>query len=331
MIVRHRFLTGILATTILLSSGGAGAQTARTSSAPSEQESSAAELTAASCNVALRDRLTQQQRVLRQIWFGRKNARNLPVNATRYDTQGTPWIKVSRDTWRSAAEETVRSDAGIDEETEWEGMNEPLDGVYHERSRGARNDKDADVMVSSSAPLRTSSAEPRIGIFEQKQMLTSELIPQLTQSFRAFQCRLAMVCEGMRQSFALAEPEEDGYLRIATSGCEELLMEPLQECRFGNADPAAQADHRDLIAGVDETIIHTECEPLAEQLIDREAAFLRIAVAYDAAQRSALQLSGVMDGLLQGLRGDILAPIREILPLLSQLSRIPCFAAQCNE
>ena len=60
-------------------------------------------------------------------------------------------------------------------------------------------------------------------------------------------------------------------------------------------------------------------------------SFLRIAVSYDAGERSLEQLAGNVDFFLRGLRGEFLAPLEQTLPLLSALSRLPCFPGQCNE
>lgn len=216
-------------------------------------------------------------------------------------------MKMEPDVWRTPAKmnyPAARSDDQMDNETEWEGMNE-------KNPSGNRTE--------------------RIGIFEQERRLTSELIPELTQSFRAFQCRAAMVCETVFRSFLLEEPDERGLLGVATPGCEEMVAEPIAECRFGNADRHEADKFSNDADGFAETVVRTECEPLVKQLADREAAFLRVAVSYDAAVRSLLQSSGSFDEFLRALREDVLAPLEQTTPLLSKLSRIPCFSSQCNE
>ena len=192
----------------------------------------------------------------------------------------------------------------MDAEREWEGMNE----------------------------LQPSSdRSERMGLFAQPGMLTSALLPDVTLAFRAYQCRLAMVCDGVQASFTREKADTGGRLRVHPVGCEEFVIQPLDECRFAEADPRESEAAMNLVSGFGATVLETECEPLAEQMADREAAFIRIATAYDAAQRSLLQYAGNFDGFLRGLRGDFLAPLQETIPLLSAFSRIPCFTAQCNE
>lgn len=265
-------------------------------------------ITAANCRVQIYDRLSQQQRIERQMLFGRERAEDMMLNSVRHDVDGNAWMKMSADVWRTASENrknTSWNDAQIDAQTEWEGMNE------WEPASERRN---------------------RIGAFAVKGVVTSEIIHEyLLQTYRGYQCRLAMVCEGVRASFLRQEAEGDGRLRIVTPGCQPLAVAPLDQCRFGNVDAKESADFRNIATGTDLTDIETECGDLAHQLAEKEATFLRIAVAYDAAYRSLLQFAGNFDRFLEGLRGDFLAPIEQALPLLSAFSRIPCFAAQCNE
>ena len=263
--------------------------------------------TAPGCNTAFRTQLGMQESVLRQIWFGRKNAEEEQFNAVRDDEAGNLWIKTGTNDWRTSAkgfESVTWTNEQMNMQTLWEGMNETDPESY-----------------------RTE----RLGIFEQKGMLTSEFIPALTQSFRAFQCRTEMVCEAVEQSFLRRKTDAGGFLHITTPGCDEFIIKPFTECRFGNADPKESVELRNTLAGFANTVVYTECRPLAAQLTDRNASFLRIAVAYDAAMRTILQFTGGFDAFLQGLRNDVLAPLEQTMSLLSQLSRIPCFSAQCNE
>ncbi len=264
-------------------------------------------LSATACNMEIRDRLAQQQRLLRQVLFGVTEASTMPVNSTRYSKDGTPWLKVKRGTWRTAAaafESTTWSDAQVNRETEWPGMNE---------------------MDSGAKPATLT------GIFGQKQVFTSSLIPELAQSLRAFHCRLAMVCQGVRDTFGHETADASGLLTVTTAGCDDLVMEPLDQCRFGNAIEDDGVTGENLIGGIDASVVETECHTLAEQLAAREKAFMDIAIAYDAAQRTVMQLGGSMDLFLQGLRGDFLAPVEQTLPLLSALSRFSCVTPFCNK
>lgn len=264
-------------------------------------------LSATACNLEIRDRLAQQQRLLRQALFGMTAAAWMPVNSTRYTKDGTPWLKVKTNTWRTADEDfdtVTRTDTQIDRESEWPGMNEKK---------------------STAKPLTLT------GIFERRQALTSSLIPELAQSLRAFHCRLAMVCKGVWDTFEYADIDAAGLLTVSTAGCEDLVMTPLAECRFGNGIVNDGVTGKNLVGGIDASVVETGCHTLAEQLAAREKAFMDIAVAYDAAQRTVLQLRGSMDLFLQGLRGDFLAPVEQTLPLLSALSRFSCVTPFCNK
>ncbi len=126
---------------------------------------------ATACMAQIGGRVLQQQRVFRQILFGRRPAALELTGATRFDTTGTPWIKIGAGRWVTALSDRSRSDGQVDANTEWEGMNDPgADTVY-----------------------RTD----RSGIFETKGALTSDLIPSALEAYRAFRCRLAMVCGGL--------------------------------------------------------------------------------------------------------------------------------------
>ncbi len=267
---------------------------------------SSSALTAAGCMEAIDRRLSQQQELLRQVWFGWRKAADERLNSTRRDEKGVLWIKTGTDRWVSpAAAGAELRNADIDATTQFPGMNEIT---------------------------TTENRSSRTGIFAQKGMITSELIPGLLQSMRAFECRLAMVCESAALTFRRSEPGADGRLRVTTPGCDELATPPIAECRFGNADEQESLALQNIAAGFSEGIVHTHCDAdYLRQLVDREASFLRIAVSYDAAERSLLQLGGNVDFFLRGLRGEFLAPLEQTLPLLSALSRLPCFPGQCNE
>ena len=276
------------------------------------QEPPVKAITAQGCREQTYGRLSQQHRIERQILFGRERSEDMTLNSVRYDEDGNPWMKMKPDEWRSGAKDLQSqtwTDARMDAETESEGINEIDQGERPSTGAGGRT-----------------------GAFAITGVTTSELVHEyVIPVFRGYACRLEMVCQGVRASFLRQQTENGGLLSIETPGCQEMVMEPMDECRFSNVDPAESANQRNIAAGADITAIETECGNLAQQLIEKEAAFLRVAVAYDAAHRSLLQFAGGFDRFLDGLRGDFLAPVEQVLPLLSAFSRIPCFAAQCNE
>src|SRR5438105_5054856 len=89
---------------------------------------SSAATPADACTTEINDRLAQEQRIYRKILFGRRHAAEEPLGTTRYDTDAHPWIKMQANQWVSQATSlagTVLTDSQLDQETEWEGMDDP--------------------------------------------------------------------------------------------------------------------------------------------------------------------------------------------------------------
>jgi hypothetical protein len=260
------------------------------------------------CAAQINDRLAQQERLFMQNLFGRKRSADMPLNSTLYDEDGSPWIKTETNRWVRAdgiAQGGTRTNADMDAKREWDGQN---------------NSENDPMPILSE---RRSSLE---GIFERKQSLTSQLIPDLLQSVRALQCRTALVCEAAQQSFQRGANAQDA-LTIETPGCLSMKMPTLDGCAFGNNEKVDVK--KNLVIGYDTTVI-TQCPSLATDVMERNAALLKIAVSYDAAYRTLLQFSGSLDQFLWSMRGSVLMPIEQTIPLLENLSRLPCFTAQCN-
>ncbi|MDB4978254.1 MAG: hypothetical protein JWM56_440 [Candidatus Peribacteria bacterium] len=163
----------------------------------------------------------------------------------------------------------------------------------------------------------------RRGIFETRGVTTSELIPSLTQDARAFDCALAAVCVNAGLSAAQIQEltQKDGRIKIETRGCLPVMTQPLSACSALNTT----GDR----ASID--IANTYCQPMVDSIVQHENDVLKMTVSYDAAYRSLLQFAGSFDGFLGQFKGDLLTPIEQTASLVSQLSRIPCFLAECNE
>ncbi len=268
------------------------------------------------CMNQVHQRMEQQWRIYRQSLFGRKKAEKEVTGNARFDLEGNAWIKVNTNQWRSMADgfkDTTWSDTQVDVQTEWEGMNE-------------------------ASPKPELQAERR-GIFEAKQVLTSQyIVPASTQAYRAFQCRLQMICNGIKATNGAKVSKTDkNPITVPTDGCEDLKMVPLSACIFPNMQPGDDRATMSLtdpaetdIDSLSNQIIDTECLPLKQDLLLREMDVLRLSVAYDAAYRSLLQFSGSFDIFVYQFKGDFLRPLDNAMPLLEQLTRIPCFLAQCN-
>lgn len=270
------------------------------------------------CQEEFEERLAQQERIFNHLLFGRHAAADEPINSVIYDEDAQPWLKTGENTWvkplsKDEQPETL-TDADIDETREWDGQNETF-----QEGEDANPGDFAD-------PARRADYE---GLTERQGVITSQLIPDMLQGMRALHCRASAVCEAVTQSFLRMETDESGNLRITMPGCRTLVMKPIEGCAFDNV-LKTEAERRRLLTGFNQSIVFTQCRPLAEQMLDRNASLLRVTVSYDAAYRSLLQFSGSLDQFLWGFRGSILAPIEQTLPLLENLTRLPCFPAQCN-
>lgn len=249
------------------------------------------------CINAINGKLSREQRIYRTVLFGLTPAEKASNGETRYDEEGNPWIKMDKDTWRTQA-------AGY-KNTTW-------------------SDAQMDIMVERD----TLSPSPiRRGIFETKKVLTSELIPSLTQSMRALKCRVETVCEN-----ALAVIPKSGLapgtkITVQPRGCIPFEVEPIYACQMG----AEQDKDGDYAHKASEAIARTYCKKIAAQLLEREADVLRLAVSYDASYRSLLQFSGHFEFFIEEFRASLLLPVRQAVSLLGRLQRIPCFLAQCDE
>ncbi|MBI3332046.1 hypothetical protein HYZ99_03750 [Candidatus Peregrinibacteria bacterium] len=229
------------------------------------------------CVVSVNRELAQEQRIYRTILFGHTKAKEAPLGETRYDTSGNAWIKLD-----------------VNGTVEWRSPVDTKDG---------RKDATMDQI---------DEAAPRRGIFATKQVLTSELVPPLTQSFRALRCRVAAVCE--------AAASRAGVTRVRTPGCNELPVDPMPACQFNETVDRGQ-----------EALMRGYCRQVASRLLDQESELLKLAVSYDAAYRSLLHFARNFDLFLTEFRVSLLTPIRQAVGLLGQLHRIPCFSAQCDQ
>ncbi|MBI3618716.1 hypothetical protein HY213_01635 [Candidatus Peregrinibacteria bacterium] len=244
------------------------------------------------CRVQLQARLGKEQRLERRMLFGLQPAKDALEGAVRTDEAGGTWIKTANDQW--AANGRTITDAVMDTIVE------------------------RDPLSMSASPLRR-------GIFETKGVLTSELVPPLTQTFRALSCRVRAVCDAATRAVHGERPSAEGIYLIQTPGCRIIPVAALPACTFIPNVPKELTI--DFGTAAD---IAASCEPVANQLLDREAQLLTLAVTYDAAERSLLQLAGNFDQFTLLFSIDLLHPIEQSMTLIEQLSRIPCFLAQCN-
>jgi hypothetical protein len=249
------------------------------------------------CTGQINDRLGLQQRLYRRVLFGMTEAQDAELGSTRYTSDGVPWMKVSDNSWKSQAE----GYAGI-----------------------SKNDDDIDRDIERDFLDPSDANTFRAGLFSTKGVLTSELIPAATQSFRALQCRTAAVCEAERLIMNGSAVKND-TLTIKIPGCRDIEVQAMPLCRAEDND-GALALTPTYAAGA-----YNYCQSVSKAMVNHEAALLKFSVAYDAAYRTLLQFTGTFDDFLTIFQGDLLSPIRQAQTLLQQLGRIPCFLSMCNE
>lgn len=245
------------------------------------------------CKTQTEDALARENRFYRRVLFGFVRASEETIGGVRYDKEGNAWFKSAANAWRSQAKGytgTTWSDMLMDQRVERDYL-QPDDPATFRR-----------------------------GIFATRGVLTSELIPPITQSFRALQCRAYSVCEAALRALNGEQPNLGIYV-VRVPGCRDIAISAL---------PACMPQDQNKLAVFDRSTVLAACTPMVEALLARESEMLTLSVTYDAAYRSLLQFAGTFDDFLSVFRLDLLRPVRQSLPLLQQLSRIPCFLAQCN-
>lgn len=236
------------------------------------------------CRALVEKSLSKEQRLYRSVLFGQKKAKDAPVNEVRFDSDGIPWIKEKEDNWRSVS-------PGY-EDTEW---------------------TDTQMNDKSELPVRK-------GIFETRRVATSDLVPYLTQAYRALKCRSTIICKVVENSLGQesAEPQE---VTVTVPGCIEEKRKTFPGCHLYAAERSK----------VEEADLLTYCRLVRDGMVAREKDLLKLTTEYDASYRSLLQLSGHMDAFLQEFRWPLTNSLRKTAELVGALYRIPCFIASCDE
>ncbi len=236
------------------------------------------------CRSGIHAAIAREHRLFRSVVYGLRKAEEAGVSEVRHDQEGRAWIKVRPDEWRSAAagfEDMVRTDSEIQAE---------------------------------------GDTAPRRGIFETRRVLTSRLIPYLTQSLRAFQCQLANICERVYASIHV-EYETPVPFTISVPGCRKEESETIPACHVAATQQGKDAEADAL----------GYCNRVSLELLKREAELLKMATEYDAAYRSLFQFVGMFDGFLVKWRQTIAGTLRQAAGIVGLLRRIPCFLSSCDE
>ncbi|MDD5041127.1 MAG: hypothetical protein PHX87_00390 [Candidatus Peribacteraceae bacterium] len=236
------------------------------------------------CRALVENALSKEQRLYRSVLFGQKKAQDAPVNEVRFDFDGIPWVKEKEDTWRSVSpgyEDTKRNDTQMNDQSE---------------------------------------LPERKGIFETRRVSTSDLVPYLTQAYRALKCRSTIVCKVVENSLE-QDSEEAQEVTVVVPGCIEDTRMTFVGCHLAAAERSK----------VEEADLLTYCRLVRDGMVEREKDLLKMTTEYDASYRSLLQLSGHMDAFLQEFRWPLANSLRKTAELVGTLYRIPCFIASCDE
>ncbi|MEI8229871.1 MAG: hypothetical protein WCG83_01915 [Candidatus Peregrinibacteria bacterium] len=245
--------------------------------------SSHAETTASGplCTDAVERSLASEERLYRSVLFGSTKAAEARAGEVRFDREGNAWIKTDQNLWRTMA-------TGREEEQR----------------------RDAEMETAREFPVRS-------GIFQTRGVLTSDLVPSLTQAFRALQCRTLVLCRTAELSL---NREGQDFMTIEVPGCIREQRKAMPACQI------AEAGGTRIAAGN----VLTHCRDIRKSLLDHEETMLLTAVENDASYRSLLQIEGNFDAFLLSIRWPIAGTLRSVVGLLGTLSRIPCFSGSCE-
>ncbi len=184
---------------------------------------------------------------------------------------------------------------------------------------GSRRGADGRIVALTGGDV----SEERIGIFETRGRLTSELIEPIMESYRVYRCRTLEACQVATQSFGI----DGGTFDLKMLGCHKRTVERYGECYFGGKSDASDGN---VDVQNSATRILQRCQQLASETLDSEQAVLKLAVAYDSGYRSLLQLAGMIDWMLQGFPSQIIRAVSDMVMMLGKLHQIPCFIGQCD-
>lgn len=235
------------------------------------------------CTADMYSQMAREERLYRSILFGLPKAEREPLGAVRHLNDQTVWMKTQKNTWQSLVSTTNLTDTQID---------------------------------GSSEKDPVSGKSTRRGIFEIRHASTSELIPALTQSIRALDCRLAAICLAVQK----APKDQNSSTSVQPPGCMNISFPRFAGCAFAKeSNPALPTD------------IYARCLESADALLSREISLLEMTVAYDAGYRSLLQFAGAFENFTNALRFPLVRPLWDAASILGQLDRIPCFISQCDQ
>jgi hypothetical protein len=243
----------------------------------------AEDVSADACRTEVNEALAKEQRLYRSVLFGSPSAEDAHIKSLKFDKDGKGWIKVSDNSWKNPEEKDDLSNEDMDNQSE---------------------------------------LEERKGIFATRGVLTSELVPSLTQSIRALQCRIEITCATARASIG-AKGSSPENITLSIPGCidtEKDDRSTFPGCHLTEGKESVPAES-DLLS---------YCDAIGQDMFTQEISLLKMAVEYDAAYRSLLQFAGGFDQFLGEWRQPLTQTIRTAARLLGSFRRIPCFSAACD-
>lgn len=235
----------------------------------------------------------KEQRFFRSVVLGQPKAEELPVGSIRYDKEKVIWSKTAKNSW----------------------------GKYNEETESASSTTGPSQTKNDKAMDDAAEFPARRGWLELKEADTSEIIPPVLQSMRAFQCRVDTICALMDESIGTQKDVEE--LTVQVPGCAEQKMDRIESCTVKTDAQTNQIILGDLIK---------QCESMSTAMLTRERQLLRLVIGYDAAVRSLYQFLGIMQNtFIFELQQTLLEPVWQAVRAFQQLGRIPCFSSQCEQ
>ncbi|MCK5019055.1 MAG: hypothetical protein KAS32_18485 [Candidatus Peribacteraceae bacterium] len=238
------------------------------------------------CSAEIYSMIEKEHRTFRSAIFGHKLAEDAPIGSVDYSNNGLPWYKDDLNSWRS------------DNENEAPLTNEDMNN-------------NSEALVVFGHPRRK-------GILETKRMTTSELLPYIGNSLRAFQCRLANICE----TLSLSKTQTSDFpipLTVKTPSCLAIEIPSISSCHINAYGTIG-----------DDIALFNNCENAMQQILDQEAALLTAVVRYDSAYRSLLQIAGNIDLFLESFSSPVNTTLNNVTNIVTSFSRIPCFLSSCD-
>jgi hypothetical protein len=132
-------------------------------------------------------------------------------------------------------------------------------------------------------------------------------------ALRGYKLDVAMITGATVSAEDSATATVDGCLPPSDLG-----LQSITQCNFTGETAA-----RDSIEASD------YCRQAADGILAHEAEALKLLVAYDAATRTVLQYAGIFGSLVEFFRLPVLRPLIDLMNLVSDLTRAPCFLSAC--